>query len=163
MKRSTPLKRTPFKSTAGSAWPFPAVKDPDRVRSTPTARPAQFRAAEHVDGIVRRATPKVEPIQHKAYMDIVRTFSCCHCGRAGPSQFCHSDALGQGKGMGLKTDCRLGFPGCADCHELLGMSGKLGKDMKHELELRYGAATRTLVRHIGCWPATLPAWPGDAE
>jgi hypothetical protein len=97
-------------------------------------------------------------LQHRAYMALVRTLPCAHCGKRGPSQFCHRD---MGKGMGIKTDAREGFPGCPSCHVLLGSTGKIPREERRELELEYGRKTRELLLRVGAWPPGLPPWPGD--
>jgi hypothetical protein len=81
---------------------------------------------------------------------------CRRCGRAGPSQFCHAD---EGKGIGIKTDCRRGWPGCPECHEFVGSTGKLGKEGRRLLEAVMGLSTRTTILLEGQWPASLPLWP----
>lgn len=123
------------------------------------APPAPLRPVE------RRATyagqvslvlvPKEIAIQHEGYMNLVRAMACMHCGKVPRSQFCHAD---QGKGQGIKTDCRRGWPGCAACHHLIGSTGKLGRDERRRLEAEYGARTRAAVRAAGQWPKKLPAW-----
>lgn len=156
MKRGAPMKRTPFKRKS------PAYVE--RVRA-PLALipPAAWREAAPVDGQVR-AVAKDEPLQHQGYMAAVRRLPCAHCGAVGFTQFCHAD---EGKGAGLKTDCRRGWPGCGPhgdtmgCHYLLGSTGKLGRDERRRLEALYARQARAAVRALGQWPASLPAWPGD--
>ena len=108
---------------------------------------------------IRQAPPvtvdKERVIQHSGYMAVVRKFPCAHCGRPGPSQFCHAD---MNKGTGIKTDCRRGFPGCPACHVLLGSSGKIPRAERRELEASYGAAARARVILLGLWPKRLPFW-----
>lgn len=107
---------------------------------------------------------KENALQHEGYMDIVRAMACAHCGRAPRSQFCHAD---MGKGQGLKTDCRRGWPGCGDdprsgrtgCHTLVCSSGKFPKEIRRALEDRYAAQTRAAIVAAGLWPARLPRWP----
>jgi hypothetical protein len=49
----------------------------------------------------------------------------------------HAD---EGKGQGIKTDCRRAWPGCGPhgdtmgCHYLLGSTGKLGREERRRLE-----------------------------
>jgi hypothetical protein len=111
---------------------------------------------------------KEDPIQHEGYMRLVRQLPCAHCQRpAQPphrlNQFCHRD---EGKGMGLKTDCREGYPGCGDdpatgrvgCHTLLGSSGQMPRAVVRILAATYGAQTRAQIRERGLWPADLPPY-----
>lgn len=108
------------------------------------------------------ARPKEHVIQHAAYMRLVRAMPCANCGVVGYTQFCHAD---EGKGMAIKTDCRLGWPGCSPhgvgnpgCHYVIGTSGILPRSVKRELEWRYGQQTRRAILAAGTWPNTLPKW-----
>ena len=111
---------------------------------------------------------KENPIQHQGYMAAVRTLPCAGCGLEGRSVFCHAD---EGKGMGIKSDCRLGWPGCGPhyegaalvpgCHYEVGTTGKLGKQGRREFEANAGKNTRAEVKRRMLWPDTLPPWPGD--
>lgn len=98
---------------------------------------------------------KEVPLQHEGYFNLVRAMPCAHCGRAPRSQFCHAD---MGKGAGLKTDCRRGWPGCATCHYLVGSTGTFKRAERRELEERYGTQTRRAIVAAGLWPARLPRW-----
>jgi hypothetical protein len=125
-----------------------------------TLRPRSVAVAVSVAGPAQMtaALRKEQPLQHQGYMDAVRGLACHRCGRPPRSQFCHSD---EGKGAAIKSDCRLGWPGCAECHHLVGSTGRLGKAGRREYEARAARTTRALVRALGAWPATLPAWPED--
>ena len=108
------------------------------------------------------AVPKDDMIQHGAYMAAVRSLPCDLCRTWAGSQFCHSDILGNGgKGMGIKSDCRLGWPGCPACHYYVGTSGAMPKETRHRYEAAAGCRTRAEIRRRGIWPASLPAWPQD--
>lgn len=96
---------------------------------------------------------KENAIQHAGYMDLVRGLPCDRCGRAPRSQFCHAD---MGKGQGIKTDCRRGWPGCATCHYLVGSTGQLGRDGRRQYELEAGQRTRARIIAAGLWPPRLP-------
>lgn len=143
----------------------PKVPRREATQSTYTPRPRAAAVAVH-DGKARMVVqvPKENALQHKGYMDTVRRMACAHCGRAAPSQFCHAD---EGKGLAIKSDCRLGWPGCADgpgrigCHTLIGSTGAMKREHKRTLEANHGRATRAAVRAAGLWPADLPAWPED--
>ncbi len=127
------------------------------IKKIPMAQPRGVIA--RVDDVVRPQV-KEHAIQHKAYMDLVRLMPCAHCKKAGPSQFCHAD---EGKGTGLKTDCRRGWPGCPECHHLLGSTGKLGRDERRRLEALHGARTRAVIEAARLWPDGLERWLPDAE
>lgn len=103
-----------------------------------------------------RPVLKEEPIQHSGYMKLVRQLPCARCKTvAVPRQFAHSDA---GKGLALKTDCRLGWPGCFACHYLVGSSGALGKEGRRRFEAEAAAQTRAAILRAGTWPKRLPLW-----
>lgn len=103
------------------------------------------------------ADAKPEPmLQHAGYMAAVRDLGyCMRCRRSCRPQFCHRD---QGKGMGLKTDVREGWPGCAECHFIVGTSGQYDRDERRALELELGRRTREAVKAAGTWPARLGMW-----
>jgi hypothetical protein len=105
------------------------------------------------------ACPKENALQHAGYMDAVRGLPCARCGHPPRSQFCHAD---EGKGLGIKTDCRRGWPGCAACHFLVGSTGILGQSGRRVFELEAGARTRAQVIALGLWPARLPMWEGES-
>lgn len=121
---------------------------------SPPVRPATRRAS-YAAPVQMVAVPKENAIQHADYMDIVRGLPCIRCGRAPRNQFCHAD---EGKGMGIKTDCRLGWAGCASCHHLIGTSGTFDRDTKRRMERDYGWRTREKVILGGLWPKKLPMW-----
>ena len=108
--------------------------------------------------------PKSQPLQHEGYMAAVRTLPCMRCGVVGFTQFCHTD---EGKGMGLKTDCREGWPGCGPrdgtpgCHWFVGTSGQLDRQARRDLEAHYARRTRIRILGMGLWPANLAAWPEE--
>ena len=151
------MKRSGFKRK------LPPRREATQSTYTPRARPV---AVAHPDARLSLALPrpKENALQHQGYMDIVRRMACAHCGRPGPSQFCHSD---EGKGERIKTDCRRGWPGCADapgrigCHTLIGSTGAFTRDQRRQLEASHSKNTRAAVIAAGLWPKNLPAWPGD--
>lgn len=99
------------------------------------------------------AVDKENASQHDGYQDAVRGLGYCMlCRCECRPQFCHRD---QGKGTGIKTDVRDGWPGCPKCHVLVGSSGQFPKELRRELEDMLGRWTRKAVRQAGTWPATL--------
>lgn len=94
--------------------------------------------------------PKDEPLRDEAYRRLVAALPCAHCGIVGYSQAAHADA---GKGMGIKACDSTCYPACGPhpgpdggidpgCHWLIGTSGRIPREERRELELRYGAETR---------------------
>lgn len=112
---------------------------------------------------MREPVEKENALQHEGYMAAVRQIACRRCGwfRKGFMQFCHSD---QGKGQGIKTDCRRGWSGCGPhdgepgCHWFVGTSGRMSKEGRREFEAFASASTRAEVVAKGQWPARLPRW-----
>lgn len=139
---------------------------PRKTYTPPPAAPPRALTRPVNYGVVddrANCRPKENPIVSEAYRDLVRAMPCMHCGRPPRSQFCHAD---QGKGMGLKTDDRRGWPGCGPdlatgepgCHWLVGTSGRIPKEQRRELEELYGARTRAVIIEAGKWPKNLPLW-----
>lgn len=122
--------------------------------------PSQQRSASfaRADG-GHEAVEKERPIQHAGYMDVVRSLPCERCGHPPRSQFCHSD---EGKGTGIKSDCRLGWPGCAQCHHDIGTARIYPKEQRRQIEAEYARRTRHKVESMGLWPKNLPRW-SDAD
>lgn len=146
MKR-TAMKRTPFKRKHE-----PTV--PRAERPMAQLSPATRRGT-YAGTVMGKPISKDNPHQHEGYMRVVRLMSCAHCGLPGPSQFCHSD---EGKGTGIKSDCRLGWPGCPACHVKVGTARIYPKQERRELEAYMAAKTRAAVLAANNWPKNLPLW-----
>jgi hypothetical protein len=101
---------------------------------------------------------KDKPARSEAYRRLVAAMPCADCRIPGTSQAAHAN---QGKGMALKTDDRTCFPLCPRCHRMHDQGAYTTREMRRELEQKWGAATRAAIRAAGTWPASLPAWPGD--
>lgn len=119
-------------------------------------RSASFAKAD----TMAEAVEKDNPIQHAGYMDAVRSLPCARCGAAPRSQFCHSD---EGKGAGIKSDCRLGWPGCAQCHHDIGTARIYPKEQRRELEDEMARQTRAQIESMGLWPRNLPKFNHQEE
>ena len=108
-----------------------------------------------------RRIPKEAPARSEAYRRAVAELPCSHCGIAGHSQHAHANA---GKGLGLKTDDRAGFPLCAPrpgiegCHARFDQYRLLpgGRDAHAAAGDRWAERTRSEVARRGLWPANLP-------
>lgn len=129
----------------------------ERSRTVHTPVPEHLRRGSMATlaGIPASAIPKDNALQHAGYMVLVRQLPCAHCGRAGPSQFCHSD---EGKGTAIKSDCRLGWPGCAECHYAVGTQRIYPKAARRVIEAEMAERTRALIVSLGLWPKNLPLW-----
>lgn len=136
----------------------------ERKRSVAEAIPVHLRrnaVFARCDVPASRPVEKDNPIQHEGYMRLVRQLPCARCGKAGPSQFCHSD---EGKGVGIKSDCRLGWPGCGPapgykgCHYLIGTERIYTKEQRRQIEAEMARRTRHQIESMGLWPENLPQW-----
>lgn len=122
----------------------------------PLERPVRYAAPANEPVF---AQPKEAVVEHEGYKRLVRQLPCAHCGIEGYTQFCHAD---EGKGMGIKTDCRRGWPGCgphgdsAGCHHLIGSTGTFARKERRSLEDLYAAQTRAVIIAAGLWPTGLP-------
>jgi hypothetical protein len=107
--------------------------------------------------VFRGAIPKEGAVQSSAYEKSVKALGyCMRCGRScekGVLQFCHADF---GKGQSIKTDARRGWPGCPQCHEIVGRV--LMRPVRRAVEYLLALMTRAAVNEAGTWPATLPQW-----
>lgn len=105
-------------------------------------------------GATTGAVAKECMVQHRGYEDAVKGLGyCMKCRRSCRPQFCHAD---MGKGTGIKTDCRRGWPGCAECHYLVGTSGQYPKEQRRAIEAELAERTRHAVIAAGTWPKGLP-------
>jgi hypothetical protein len=157
------LKRSGFKQRAYTP------RETTQTTYTPRPRPVAVAVAEIAP---RAPVLKDNPLQHQGYMAAVRELPCARCGIWRPRliEFAHADILGRGgKGKGLKSDCRLGWPGCGPhdglpgCHYIVGTSGQLSKAERHQFEADAGRRTRIAILSSGKWPKGLPLWPDDAS
>jgi len=159
MKRSGFKPRTKPMSRRGR---FESSQPGALVEREPRKAGPEYRYG--VAALLRAPIAKEEALQHAGYMAQVRRLPCARCGIVGLSQFCHSD---EGKGTGIKTDCRRGWPGCGPhhdspgCHWFVGTSGNMFKAARREFEEAAGRSTRAMIRAMGRWPASLPDWKED--
>ena len=108
---------------------------------------------------------KENVVESEKYRRLVAKLPCLWCGIAGYSQHAH---LNYGKGLGMKTDDRTGFPLCCTrpgvegCHVAYDQYRLLesgGREAHREYGLIAGAFTREQIRKAGLWPRDTPAWP----
>lgn len=113
------------------------------------------------------AVCKEKAIESEPYRRLVAQLPCMWCGTEGYSQHAH---LNYGKGLGMKTDDRTGFPLCCSrpgvegCHVAYDNYRLLesgGREAHREYGLEAGRFTRELVLKAGLWPASLPRWFED--
>lgn len=159
LARRTPLRRTGWRRRSGVSSATPVAPAPP---VSPLARPANYAPATgHATALKKDA-----PARSEAYRRIVAAMPCIHCGIAGYSQHAHANA---GKGKGIKTDDRMGFPLCAarpgveGCHAAFDQYRLLpgGRDEHAEAGERWAERTRAAVLEAGVWPNRLPRWGGE--
>ena len=157
LARRTPMKRSAWPRRRAGVSPAPSVALAPSV--TRLARPANYApATNHAAALQKDA-----PARSEAYRRIVAAMPCAHCGIAGYSQHAHANA---GKGKGIKTDDRMGFPLCAarpgveGCHAAFDQYRLLagGRDGHAAAGERGAAQTRAAVERAGRWPDRLPRW-----
>lgn len=110
------------------------------------------------------AVPKEELVRSEPYRRLVAQLPCIWCGICGYSQHAH---LNLGKGMGLKTDDRTGFPlccsrpgieGCHVAYDQYRLIEGADSDLHHEYGLEWGRITRHTILTSGLWPKPVPPW-----
>lgn len=133
--------------TRAPRWtPPPKRRDLDLPPPERNTRPVTM------NGGVKPA-PKPEPaVRSEAYRRLVAALPCKACGRLG----CQAAHPNTGKGMGMKTDDRLCFPLCPDCHTQFDQGAMFPKAVRREIELTWAADTRRQITAAGDWPANLP-------
>ena len=168
LARRTPMRRTAIKRRqAAPAAPWADGREQrlhERAERALGNAPAAARAA--VIAPVRAlpaAVVKAIPLRSEAYRRAVAALPCCWCGAVGYSQHAHAN---EGKGLGLKTDDRTGFPLCAPrmgvegCHAAFDQCRLLsgGREAHRAAAREWGAWTRAEILRLGMWPARLPQW-----
>ena len=107
---------------------------------------------------------KENAVESEPYRRLVAQLPCLWCGISGYSQHAH---LNMGKGMGLKTDDRTGFPLCCSrpgiegCHVAYDQYRLLesgGREAHREYGIEAGRFTRDQILKAGLWPKKVPLW-----
>lgn len=141
------------------AAPQPQKQEKEiKVMTAPT-QPATKAATSAIDllaGLAQKLRSVANDIDAAA-------LPCIWCGIAGHSQHAH---LNLGKGMGLKTDDRTGFPLCCTrpgiegCHAAFDSYRLLpgGRDAHHAQGRAWAQQTRTRIYESGQWPKKVPLW-----
>ena len=156
LARRTPMRRTGWRRREGVSSVTPVAP---ALPVAPLARPANYASA----AARAPARSKSTPLRSEAYRRAVAALPCIHCGIAGHSQHAHANA---GKGLGLKTDDRAGFPLCAPrpgiegCHARFDQYRLLpgGRDAHAAAGERWAARTREVIERSGLWPNGLQPW-----
>lgn len=162
-RRLKPENRTPKPPRVRRRAEGPSPEELEHARALRLEKRAQIMPGPTLHRGVQGGSTSGEPVpkenasQSEAYMAVVRSLGyCMRCKRPCRPDFCHRD---MGKGTGIKTDVREGWPGCRPCHDFVGASGNLPKQERRALELDLGAQTRAAVIARDLWPRRLPRWP----
>ena len=158
------MRRTPFKRSAARA--APAQDRDQRLLERAARMAAQACPRSAVVATVTGMAPPVHkdnPLRSEAFRRAVAGLACAHCGIQGYSQHAHSN---EGKGVGLKTDDRTGFPLCCTrpgiegCHVAFDQYRLLpgGREAHRAAARTWAANTRAEIQRLGQWPARLPLW-----
>jgi hypothetical protein len=138
----------------GQTWtPPPRLRDQERPPQRLTCTPNYGGSTSGIP------INKEDASQSGPYMTAAKALGyCMRCGvqvvpLTGLLDFCHADL---GKGAGLKTDCRRGWPGCRKCHDIV--SRELPKAVRRAVEWLLGVMTRAAVTEAGTWPKWLAKW-----
>lgn len=140
------MRRSGFKSR----HPQASVRDPDRVRPTPTPVPGAFRLSAPVANQVK-ALPSRVKLRNSAVLALARGEPCMLLipglclGGGDTSVQCHSNLGVHGKGGGTKAHDCCSFSGCAACHFWLDQDGAPSYEQKH------AATMAALARQIARW------------
>lgn len=166
MARSTPLKRTGFKSR------MPRKElEVDREaaliqRAQAAMKNVVARASVMVGSCTGVPVGKDAPVRSERFRRAVASLPCAHCGIAGYSQHAHEN---DGKGKAQKLDDRRAMPLCCTrpgiegCHVAFDQYRLIpgGRHAHIELGRAMAAQTRQLLNTLGLWPARIPQYPTD--
>lgn len=155
MKRSAPMKRTPWPRRRD--LPVLQALDESRTVFAPVAHKAASRAV-----MVRCDAPAVAVVKHqyvrsKKLLEACREIPCQWCGIAdGTVVAAHSNALAHHKGKAIKADDNRVASLCHRCHGELDQGSHLTKDERVELWTAAHERTVKELNRLGLWPANVP-------
>lgn len=148
LSRRTPMRRTAWAPTPRQDRPAPVVR--------PLVRRGVYTSDEHME-----QRPKAQITQHEGYRRLVAALPCIYCDVLSMSNHAHRNT---GKGKGVKTDAREGFPLCVDrpgqegCHtrhDQRRLIPNLSRELYAALEAEWARRTRAQIIDAGLWPANL--------
>lgn len=149
MMRSTPLRRTPFKTKA-KPW-----AQPERApRTMLKVDPARFRVPQPITLPVQ-AIEKHQYVRNKALREAYRLIPCQHCGRNDGTVCCaHSNWAVHGKGGAIKADDSRGASLCSACHvPILDQGSRLSRVERQVMWWDAHVKSVTLLVALGHWPS----------
>lgn len=114
------------------------------------------------------AIEKESAVESEPYQRLVAKLPCFWCGIKGYSQ--HAQ-LNYGKGLGMKTDDRTGFPlccsrpgieGCHVAYDQYHLFDEAPREVYRDYGLEWARITRHTILTNGQWPKNLPLWAEEA-
>lgn len=145
-----------------------ALEREANLRNLATVPAHRLHTGTYSGGCSGESIDKECASQSGPYMKAAKALGyCMNCSAvptpSSPLEFCHADA---GKGTGIKTDVREGWPGCHDCHSLFGGhngGSRLPKEVRRPMEKELARQTRAAIIAAGAWPANLPMLKGETD
>lgn len=166
MMRSTPMKRTGFKSRSASV---PQVLSREQRLDERAQRALQIGLAKPLARVamvvctsaVAAVFVKEKPLRSETYRRLVAAMPCAWCCIEGYSQHAHEN---EGKGFAMKVDDRRGMPLCCarpgneGCHTAFDQYRLLpgGREAHRQIARRWVEETQIAIFTTGLWPANLP-------
>ena len=156
MKRSAPLKRTPWPRRRD--MPVLQALDESRKVFASVAHKSTSRAVM----VPVAAAPAVAVVKHqyvrsKKLLESCREIACQWCGIAdGTVVAAHSNALAHHKGKAIKADDNRVASLCHRCHSELDQGSHLTKAERVELWTAAHERTVKELNRLGLWPKNVP-------
>ena len=156
MKRSAPMKRTPWPRRRD--MPVLQALDESRKVFSPASVPKSTSRAV----MARCDAPAVAVLKHtyvrsKKLLEACREIPCQHCGIAdGTVVAAHSNALLHGKGRSIKSSDQFVASLCFKCHQEIDQGHTLSK--AERIAMWQTAHERTVkeLNRLGLWPKNVP-------
>ena len=140
-----------------------AARQMESAKATASLVPSNVGMVQDA-GVMGIVIAKENAVESEPYRRLVAQLPCLWCGISGYSQHAH---LNMGKGLGMKTDDRTGFPLCCSrpgiegCHVAYDNYRLLesgGREAHREYGLEGGRFTRDQILKAGLWPKKVPLW-----
>ena len=151
MKRSAPLKRTPFRAKAPPPRPAKTTEYTPRPRSPAAAPLAQQPQAAPV--------PKFAYVRDTRIRDACRALPCQHCGAVGPDAgvtWAHSNQGIHGHARGIKASDVYVAALCWVCHRELDQGKQWDRATRVAIWTAAHLRTVALAVLLGLWPRDVP-------
>ena len=155
MKRSAPMKRTPWPRRRD--LPLLQALDESRKVFAPVVHKSTSRAVMVRCDVPAEPVAKHQYIRSKKLMEAYREIPCQNCGIAdGTVCGAHSNWLAHHKGKSIKADDSRCAALCARCHSELDQGSHMTKDERIELWTAAHERTVKELNRLGLWPKNVP-------